>query len=226
MTPRAILAGAATALSLAWAGSAPAQEFVILPDRVSDADFHRAVACAADPGGLCRKPMLRWPAERRRPLRVGIVSWPDMLAAPRRRAFSIALDRAVARLNAVGADVILARGARPQIAVHVLATPPGRIVEGTGDPLLDGTRLGLGHVVLRSRDGTITAATIGLSMHVAGRSLQSVMLEEVTQALGPITDIAGPAYSDSVFAEDANTAIRLSDQDAAALRLHYPKEDP
>jgi hypothetical protein len=50
-----------------------------------------------------------------------------------------------------------------------------------------------------------------------------VVLEELTQAMGLLTDIEGQAYADSsVFSETSNAVRRLSRQDRAALRLHYP----
>lgn len=52
------------------------------------------------------------------------------------------------------------------------------------------------------------------------------MLEEITQALGFMTDIRNPAYDGvSVFSEDSNAAKTLGPQDIMALRRHYPPQE-
>ena len=54
-----------------------------------------------------------------------------------------------------------------------------------------------------------------------------VVLEELTQAMGLMTDIRNPAYEGvSVFSEDSNAVLRLGAQDKEALRRHYPPEEP
>ena len=41
--------------------------------------------------------------------------------------------------------------------------------------------------------------------------------------MGLPTDIAGEAYRGSIFSETGNSVVRLTGQDAEALRLHYPR---
>nr|WP_275450658.1 DUF2927 domain-containing protein [Octadecabacter antarcticus] len=49
-----------------------------------------------------------------------------------------------------------------------------------------------------------------------------IMLEELTQAMGLMTDIRNPYYETrSVFSEDSNTVAKLGVQDSAALRFQY-----
>ena len=217
---------AAVALGLALlAPGAGAQEFVTLPEPLSDLDFYRAVACAAEPGGPCRKPFLRWPEDRRGALTAGLVSTPDALPPDHAAPFDAALDAAIAAVNGAGSEIGLARDdAAPDIAVHVVSTPPGGVIEGTGVAALDGFELPFARVALRTRDGVIGEAVIAVSVFAAAGDARSVLLEEVVQALGLMTDVAGPAYARSIFAEEANAAVTLDGQDAAALRLHYPEE--
>ena len=92
----------------------------------------------------------------------------------------------------------------------------------TGVPGLDGALLPLGRVALRARDGDIREALIAVSAFTRRREIASILLEEITQGLGLMTDIRGPGYARSVFSEDGNSTTRLTGQDAMALRRHYP----
>jgi hypothetical protein len=48
------------------------------------------------------------------------------------------------------------------------------------------------------------------------------MLEELTQAMGLMSDIKNPYYEGkSVFSEDSNDSKELGYQDVVALRRHY-----
>ncbi|TFL17684.1 DUF2927 domain-containing protein [Jannaschia formosa] len=199
-----------------------AQEFVEAPAKLSDDAFYRAVACAAPPGESCRKPLLRWSDARRTDLTVGLVSVADVLQPYQMRLFEQGLAGAVEEINALGAGIRLRRDDKaPDIAIHVVATPPGGVMTGTGIPALDGALLPLGRVALRARDGVITEAMIAVSAKARRREVASVLLEEITQAMGLMTDISGPAYRRSVFSEDGNSVTRLEGQDAMALRRHY-----
>lgn len=214
------------AVALCLAGPAAAQEFVEVTGPLRDEAFYRAVACAAPPGGDCAKPFLRWPEEKRSPLTVGLVSLPRGLPDWRRRLFDAGLDSALAQINAVGAAIRLRRVAEapPDIEIHVVATAPGAVMQDTGVPALDGEVLPLGRVALRARDGEIREALIAVSAQARRREIASVLLEEITQGLGLMTDIKGAAYFRSVFFEDGNSTVRLIGQDAMALRRHYPPE--
>ena len=55
------------------------------------------------------------------------------------------------------------------------------------------------------------------------RSYESVLLEELTQALGLMTDVKSEAYVGiSVLSQDGNRVKALGVQDKMALRRHYP----
>ena len=204
-------------------GTVCAQEFVTAPGPLDDTAFYRAVACAAAPGEPCRKPFLRWPVARRTSLTVALAS----VAGPpaRRPLYASGLADAVAEINALDAGVRLTRTEGPaDIAVHVVATPPGHVMRDTGVPGLDGAPLALGRVALGVRDGAIREALIAISAWTPDGQVRSVFLEEVVQGLGLITDIRGPAARRSLFSEDGNAVVRLEGQDAMALRRHYAPE--
>ncbi|PWJ22304.1 DUF2927 domain-containing protein [Jannaschia seohaensis] len=203
-----------------------AQEFVEVPGRLSDEAFYRAVACGAPPEGACRKPFLLWPEEMRADLTVGLASAPDDLPPFRRRLFETGVEGAIAEINGLGAGLRLRRDdIAPAIEIHIVDTPPWGVMTRTGVPLLDGALLPLALVVLRPREGAIGEALIAISAEARRREIASVLLEEITQSLGLMTDIAGPAYDRSLFSETGNSVTRLTGQDAMAVRRHYPPFD-
>lgn len=202
-----------------------AEDFVAVPGRLSDAAFYRLVACAAPPGGDCTKPMIRWPAPARLSLRVGLAEVTPDLPDYKFDLFDLALDAAIAEINGVGAHLFLERVYEGQmdIPLYVVATPQGGRISGTGVADLDGAQLSIGRIALRSRGEEITAAAVAISAEIRRREIASVVLEELVQALGLVTDIASPAYAASIFAETSNSTTRLRGQDAEALRRHYPR---
>ncbi|MEM7490339.1 MAG: DUF2927 domain-containing protein [Pseudomonadota bacterium] len=203
-------------------GPAWAQEFVEVPGPLPDDAFYRAVACAAEPGGDCRKPFIRWPTEKRRALAVSLASVPPGVPDYKRRLFEAALEGALAELNRLDAGIALRRTDGPgDIDIHVVATPPGHVMAGTGIPALEGAVLPLARVALRARDGEILSGIIAISAFARRREIASVFLEEITQALGLMTDVRGAAYRRSLFSEDGNSVTRIEGQDADAIRRHY-----
>jgi hypothetical protein len=213
-------------LALALGASpAPGQEFITVPDLISDADFYRLVACAAPPGGTCAKPMIRWPEERRLSLRVGIAATAESFPDYKLDLIDRAIDDAIAEINAAGAEVFLERVYEGDldIPLYLIDAPQGGRVAGTGVADLDGEDIAIARVALRSRGSDIVAAAIAISQDIRRREIASVVLEELVQAMGLPTDIASPAYTSSIFAEDENSTVWLRGQDAAALRRHYPR---
>ncbi|MFO6464594.1 DUF2927 domain-containing protein [Jannaschia sp. KMU-145] len=203
---------------------AGAQEFVTAPGPMTDTEFYRAVACAAAPGGECRKPFLRWPEAKRGGVTIALASVPPGLPSWRLALFNQGLEAAIAQINGLGIGLRLARAdAGPaDIDIHIVLTPPGEVMRDTGVPALDGATLPLGRVALRAKGGEIRDALIAVSAEARRREIASVLLEEITQGLGLMTDISGPAYGRSLFSEDSNSVVRLEGQDAMALRRHYP----
>lgn len=202
-----------------------AQEFIAVPDVISDEAFYRLVACAAPPGGECNKPFIYWPEERRLALRVGIAATAETFADYRFDLVDAAVDAAIAEINGAGAHLFLERVYQGEmdIPLYLVDTPQGGVIRGTGIDELDGSDIAIGRVAIRSRGADIVAATIAISIDIRRREIASVVLEELVQSLGLVTDIASPAYEFSIFAENGNSMTRLRGQDAAALRRHYPR---
>jgi hypothetical protein len=206
---------------------AGAQDHIEAPGRLSDEDFYRAVACAAPPGGDCGKPFVRWDASR--PVRVALRQIDDaFLGRPKLRA-GAALDRALQALNDAEAGFRLARvegDAPAEIEIFFLDIARGQPIAGTGIEGVDGARLGGAstRVLFNPDTGFITRAAVVFSTTLETRAYESVMLEELTQAMGLMTDIKGPAYRGvSVLDQDTNTATELAPQDIMALRRHYAR---
>jgi len=208
-------------------GPASAVEFISYSGRVSDEAFYRMVACAAPPGGSCTKPFTRWPVYKSERLTVGIAlvnaDFPDY----KRAWVEAALGGAVAEINSVGADIrlrLVDDGSSVDIPVFLTGTARGGVIRDTGFRGLDGSTIQAGLMTLWWRNGEIRASGIALSKDLRRRSIRSVVLEELVQALGLATDLRNPAYAKrSIFDEDSNAVIRLTGQDAEALRRHYPR---
>lgn len=204
---------------------ATGQEFIEVPGPLTDKDFYRAIACAASPGGACRKPFLHWPEDKRAGLTIALTSATENLAEWQRGLYDRGLHGAVKKVNDLGIGIALVRVDGPaDIEVHVVDTPPGEVMRDTGVPALDGEVLPLGRVALRARNGEIRSALIAVSSAARRREIASILLEEIVQSLGLMTDVRGPAYRRSLFSEDSNSAVRLLGQDAMALRRHYPPD--
>jgi hypothetical protein len=213
-------------LGLSWLPRpAVAQEYIAVPDFISDEAFYRLVACAAPPGGDCAKPLVRWPEDRRLRLRVGIAKIDAGFLSYRLDVVDRAVDRAIDEINGAGAHLFLERAFEGpfDVPIYLVDAPQGGAIDGTGVPELDGTSIAIGRIALRSRGGEITGASIAISADIKRREIASVVLEELVQAMGLVTDVLSPAYADSIFAEDSNSVTRLNGQDAAALRRHYPR---
>lgn len=205
--------------------AASAQEFIAVPDMISDEDFYRLVACAAPPGGTCAKPFIRWPITRRADLRIGIADVAPSFPSYKLDLIDRAIDAAIAEINATGADVHLTRAYEGTVDIpfYLIPTPQGARITGTSIAELDGSEMAIARVALRPRGGTILSAAIAISQDIRRREIASVVLEELVQALGLPTDIDSPGYTRSIFSEADNATVRLRGQDAAALRRHYPR---
>jgi hypothetical protein len=215
------------ALLCAAAGTAMAQEYVTAKGKLSDEDFYRLVACAAPPGGACQKPFVRWAPADARDLTIRLVQvdpdYPDKVRAE----VEARLDKTLAELNGAGADLRLRRvapGVTPDISLFLLDLPRDTAVAGTGLPWFDGNPLQAARMQMGWRDdGTAFVCAIALSRDVTPRAVRRLLIEEITQCLGLMTDVGGSYYADrSIFSEEGRRADRLQGQDLMALRRHYP----
>lgn len=208
---------------------AGAQETSFSNGPLSDEDFYRSVACAARPGGGdCRKPQVYW--TRSAPLRVSIRRMDDVfLGGKRIRAFA-ALERALQELNRADFGLRLVEVGEnddAEIEIHFPDLERGDLIDGTGFDGIDGSPLGGASVRVRAdQNGDILNAVIVFSTTLDISIYESVMLEELTQAMGLMTDIKNPYYDGkSIFSQDSNTSKTLGEQDIMALKRHYAERD-
>lgn len=220
------------ALALLWAagpGVAQDTDFLVTDGKLSTVDFYRLVSCRAMPGGPCESEVVRWSEGTARGLRVGIApvpqDYPPRLAA----LMDAALDTVIAEINGVGAALELVRvdkKGQPQVEIFLTGATEGERIRGTGIEGVDGEVIGAGLVtVWWDRSNRISRAAIVMAADLPQDEVLPVLLEEVTQSLGLLTDIRNPWYNGrSVFSEDSNSVASLAPQDRLALRMHYPPE--
>lgn len=203
-----------------------AQDFVVSEGQLSDADFYNLVSCGALPGKACRDPQIHWPPERARALAVGLQSPAKGYPQSLWRQLDHGLDLAISNLNAVGASIHLVRAeaAASDIVIFPVTAREGGLITGTGNDEMDGGIIGAGLVHVRwNQDMEISQGTIALAADIPLSDAYPVLLEELTQALGLMTDIRNPYYQDlSIFSEDSNSVTKLAPQDRMALLRHYP----
>lgn len=208
-------------------GPALAVEFIETRGKLSDEEFYNLVTCAAPPGRPCAEQVVRWPDRNVRDLRV--VLEPIHPAYPKSRAKEMlaALDRAIAELNAAGAGLHLRRvptGHGAPMRIYLTPAGDGDAIFGTGVDGVDDEIIGAGLTTVWWNDNReITNALIVMAGDLPSPEIYPVMLEELTQALGFLTDIRSALYErESVFSEDSNSVTRLGPQDLMVLRRHYP----
>ncbi len=203
--------------------AALADDFVRAKGRLSDADFHQLVACGRPPGGKCQVPMRRWPDGLAQDLTVTRLPEIERVSPVTVAQVNLALDRAIAELNGVGAAFRLRRVADNEPAhIRLSIRSPRSLSFITNET--QAKRLPAGLVTFASGpSGQIAGATILISSGIALTETNSVVLEELTQSLGLVFDIQNPQYKRrSIFAQDSNSVTTITGQDASALRLHYP----
>lgn len=209
--------------------AAATPDFVVSEGLLSDDDFYRLVACGAEPGGTCTKPLLFWRTER--PLRVALEYVDQAFLGGRQARARAAIVRAVQYINRAGAGITLAEvppGSEADIRVYFVDTDGAGPVSGTGIEGVDGAVVTGARVTVWSLRDTRTIrkaqVVFGTRLHIS--HYESAMIEELTQALGLLTDIRNPAYEGvSIFSQDSNASKDLGPQDLMALRRHYPPRE-
>ncbi|WP_415921190.1 DUF2927 domain-containing protein [Tateyamaria sp. SN6-1] len=211
---------------LLCAGVAQSQEYITTQGPLSDDAFYRLVSCAAPPGGACQKDVVRWAPRKARNLTVGITRIDDRF--PNRNAARIrtAMTQAAREITDLNAGVAITTTTRnPDISVLLLDHPEHTPLQGTGIAGLDGNMIEAAYVhIWWNGRKQITRGVIVFTPHVALDGITSVMLEELTQSLGLLTDIRNPDYRhSSIFSQDSNQVTVLRGQDAMAVRTHYAR---
>jgi hypothetical protein len=203
---------------------AHAQDFVDSRGPLEDTAFYRLVACGAIPNGDCTKPFIKW---QKPALTVHLAQQDRAFMGGKIPRAQAAVIRALQHLNAAGAGVRLKQTKQGgDITIHLLDTPRGGTISDSTAPLLNGLTMANAITALDVEGSTITGAAIGFSSTLDIRQYESVMLEEITQALGLITDIQNPFYrSRSILSQNGDNSLKtLGVQDKMALIRHYPPD--
>jgi hypothetical protein len=217
----------AAALILAClAGPATAQDVdfdaIAAPGLLSDAEFFALATCGAPPRGACRGPTVRW---AKASLTVALLPSDARLSSDLARLLDRSIDQAIARINGAGAAISLRRSDRTHadIRLYVSAAQPGETMLAQPGLTAPGV-MGVGYsTIWWNNRQEITAATILISTAMEAHDMQSVVLEEIFQALGPRFDVQGRAYEGvSILSQDSNATVTIEGQDAALLRWLYP----
>ncbi len=201
-----------------------AQEYIVTDGPLSDMDFYHLVACAASPGQGCNVAMVVWDQPV---VRVTFAQIPPSYPADLAKEMDRALDTSIAQINSAAPGLHVQRVSKSEtvdILVHLQPIVSGDAIRGTGYPELDGVPIGAAQVqIFWNRDLKLTEAAIVFASDIPINQAGPIMLEELTQSMGLMTDIRNPYYETlSVFSEDSNSVAKLGVQDRAALRLHYP----
>lgn len=209
------------------AGFACAQESIRTDGPVSDENFYRLVSCAAPVSGGCQKEIVRWSAKDAQSLTIGFAKIDSGYPASLRRVADQALDLAITELNSSGAKLVLSRSTETDnldIDVFLLGIRQGDIIRGTGLYPLDGAQIEAAKLQIWWRaDRTLRKGAIVLANDIDPDEMVSIMLEEVTQTMGLLTDVDSDYYETrSIFCETSNQLTQLGPQDIMALRRHYP----
>lgn len=202
----------------------PPSDGVAVQGLLSDADLYRLATCGAAPGLDCRGPVLRWtrPDLSLRIARATAPGQPGFDARLREAAV-----QAIAQINGAGAGIAITLTDAATADITIRPTPLGEGAVLTEVPGFSGEGImGVGYMTVWSDEvDAITEAVILISTSITEADLRSVMLEEITQSLGFLYDIDGPAYEGvSILSQTSNATVTLEGQDVALLRLHYPPD--
>lgn len=207
------------------AGAAAAQEYIVTDGPISDTDFYRLVSCAARPGQDCNEPIIRW---NESVVTVAFTPIPMVYPPELARELDRSLNLAIAQINSAAPGLNLQRVTKSQAAhINIFLQPirAGDAIRGTGYSQMDGTQIGAAQVqVFWDNERNLTEAAIVFASDIPIDQAGPIMIEELTQAMGLMTDIRNPHYETlSVFSEDSNSVVKLGAQDREALRRHYHK---
>lgn len=211
-------------LSLLLAAPALASDGIATNGLLTDTEFLRLLICGATPDGPCQRDAVKWGNPRALTLAYGPVpAGYDPATAAR---ISAAVDAAIASINAAGSAIHITRVDHTH-ARHITLRPTLFSENDTvsGEPgMPDGEQIGAGYVHVSWDDNQrLTEATILIAQDINDWDINSIVLEEITQSLGFLYDIENPAYENvSIFAQDSNSVLSITGQDAAAMRLYYP----
>jgi hypothetical protein len=211
-------------LALLLATPLAAQEYVVTDGPLTDGEFYSLVSCAALPGQGCNEPIIRWDPPV---ITVTLAPIPQTYPVDLAMEISRSLDTTITQINADDPGLSLRRVSKSQpahILLYLQAIRAGDAIRGTGYPEMDGIPIGAAQIqVFWGGDQSLTDAAIVFAADIPIDQAGPIMLEELTQAMGLITDTRNSYYETRpVFSEDSNTVTKLGVQDREASRFHYP----
>ena len=203
-----------------------AQEYIVTSGPLTDAEFYGIVSCARVPGLGCNEAVVHW---NEPVVTVAFAPVPVTYPPELAREMTRVLDTSISQINSAAPGLNVRRVAKYQtshIRLYLQPIRTGDAIRGTGYPGLDGVPIGAAQVqIFWDQDRNLTEAAIVFAADIAIDQAGPIMLEELTQAMGLMTDIRNPYYETrSVFSEDSNSVSKLGVQDRAALRFHYPAQ--
>jgi hypothetical protein len=192
---------------------------------LTDTEFLRLLTCGAVPDGPCQRDAVKWPRPAELTIAFGPV--PQGYDPAKAKTINSAIDAAIASLNAAGSAVALRRvGPNDTPDINLRPTLFSENEAISGEPgVADGEVIGAGYVYTYwDSDFAITQSTILIARDIGAWEIDSIVLEEIAQSLGFLFDIENPDYEGvSIFAQDSNSVLAITGQDAAVMRLYYPK---
>ncbi|WP_161599756.1 DUF2927 domain-containing protein [Roseibium sediminis] len=222
----------ASTICLLIAEPAFSESRVLLANEVTDEDFHKAVACAAEPEGKCRTPLVRWPKKRAQDLRVALAHVAPFYPPEDAEYISQALDAAITEINSVTPALQLRRvapAAKADVNVYLLSIHPNTKLMNTKIKGVKGKFIEWAHVNIWWNNNKYINRAVIIFANIPDKrpnTFKSIMLEELAQSLGLLSDIEGYAYEfGSIFSEKRNARITLGKQDREAIKLHYPQRN-
>jgi hypothetical protein len=188
--------------------------------------FYYSVFCKAQNKADCQSTIPRWTNQKRQNLSVSIRQTQAGFPTESHHLVQKSIDKAIRELNAINADFNLtkSRTSKADIEIMLLGTPRGEKPSNAGI-LFKSRKIDRANMVLLTLGNVIHAARIVISQDIEPDYIDRVILEEITQALGPRWDILNPYYHKrSIFSQTTDPNVkRLGYQDKQALRMHYPK---
>lgn len=217
---------ACTILFSASALSAQTLDYSKSDGQLSMQAFYHSVFCKAQSKETCKTNIPRWSKRKRQLLTVAINKTQVGFPLENLRLVQNAVNKAIVELNSVEGDFKLSRSpsSKADIEIILLNTPRGQKPKNAGG-FFNARKIDRANMVLLTLGGTIFAARIVISQDIEPNYIDRVILEEITQALGPRWDILNPYYhTRSIFSQTTDPSVkRLGVQDQNALRMHYPK---
>jgi hypothetical protein len=114
--------------------------------------------------------------------------------------------------------------AHPDIEIYI-DYQKVRLPISVGDRMIDGPVNNGAKVRVWYRLKKIQRAAIVISNGVSNPYMKSVLLEEVVQGFGLLSDISNPSYrGKSIFDQHSNFVTQISGQDLWAIRKHHGLE--